>query len=375
MKWSFQIGSAFGIPIRVHVTFLLLLAVLTMGYQGGRFLIYPDWLLLVVLLFGSVIVHELSHSLMAVRRGIRVHSITLLPIGGVAQMAAMPEDPADEVQIAVAGPAASYALAGAIAAVAFLLNHTDGLFQFPSLKDTQIPPGEFLTVIFSRLFWANVMLGTLNLVPAFPMDGGRVLRGLLAQKVGLVKATHTAVACGQAFAVLLYCIGALYYHQVGYSFILLAVFIYIGARNEEEEVEFRSEIAYVPARDAMLTRFDSLSPRMTIHESLDVLRHSQQEEFPVLDAGKLAGMVSKNAVLGALSEMPREALVGEIMSRDFIHSAADTPLGKVFRQMEERDKDVVPILEDGKLVGLLSYDQIGRYHSLSAKKREAESKA
>jgi len=356
MKWSYQIASVFGIPIKLHLTFLLLLAFLTvrLNPQGG-ISIYVGNAILVVLLFGCVLLHELSHSLAAMRNGVRVRSITLLPIGGVAQMATMPEEPAQEVEIALAGPLASYCLAGAIFVISGFAGQAGSVLSFPK--------SAFESSMLSRLFWANVMLGTLNLLPAFPMDGGRVLRGLLAKKIGMVAATRWAVGFGQAFAIALYFVGAVYWHQLGFL-ILLAVFVYMGARNEEEEVEFRSEIADAAAAEAMLVKFDSLAPRMTVRESLEVLRHSSQEEFPVLDGDKLVGMVSKNDVISAFGEPDKEAIIGEIMHTDFIQSTAGSRLGAIFRQMEQHEKDMVPILADGKVVGLLSYDQIGRYHSL-----------
>lgn len=354
MKWSFQIGTIFGIPIRVHLAFLLLVMVLVVGKQDNRIVLYPLQLVVVMLLFGSVLVHELCHSLTAIRKGIRVHSITLLPIGGVAQMATMPEEPIDEIRIAVAGPAASFILAALIFLLAGALGKADEVLQTP-LKNTGM---------LTRLFWANIVLGTLNLVPAFPMDGGRVLRGLLAMKIGLVPATRWAVTFGQTFAVMLYTAGLLYSDLRW--LVLLAVFIYIGAEGEEEDVEFRSDIADVPAKDAMLPRFDHLAPDVAIPDALEVLRHSQQDEFPVLKDDKLIGIVSKNDVLTGLADMPPEAVIGEIMHTDFITCATDTPMGKVFREMEHHDKDIVPVLEAGKLVGLISYDQIGRYHTLTS---------
>jgi len=358
MKWSYQIASAFGIPIKLHLTFLLLLAFLTVRLnpqpQGG-FSIHLGNAILVVLLFGCVLLHELSHSLTAMKNGVRVRSITLLPIGGVAQMATMPEEPAQEVKIALAGPLASYCLAAAVFVVSGFLGQAGSVLAFPA--------SAFESGMLSRLFWANIMLGTLNLLPAFPMDGGRVLRGILAKRIGMVAATRWAVGFGQAFAIALYFLGALYWHQLGFL-ILLAVFVYIGARNEEEEVEFRSEIADATAAEAMLVKFDSLAPRMTVGESLEVLRHSSQEEFPVLDGDKLVGMISKNDVISALGEADSQVIIGEIMHTDFIQSTADTRLGAIFRQMEQHEKDVVPILAEGKVVGLLSYDQVGRYHSL-----------
>jgi Zn-dependent protease/CBS domain-containing protein len=368
MKWSFQIGTLFGIPIRLHVTFLLLLLVFTVGAKGGGIQIYPVGLIMVALLFGCVLVHELCHSLVAVRKGVPVTSITLLPIGGMAEMATLPEEPVDEVQIAVAGPLASFILAGFILLLGGSLGQAEDTLKLPLRADF----GSSVGALFSRLFWANIVLGVLNLVPAFPMDGGRVLRGALAARIGIVQATRWAVTFGQAFAVMLYFAGWLF---PGLRWlIVLAIFIYIGAEGEEEDVEFRSEIADVPAGDAMLPRFDHLSPHVTIPDSLDMLRHSQQDDFPVLADRKLVGMVSKNDVLTALREMPPDAVVGEIMHSDFITCSPDTPMGQVFREMERHGKDVVPVLENKNLVGLISFDQIGRYHTITTRRQAAHRK-
>jgi len=366
MRWSFQIGKVFGIPIRLHVTFFLLLFVFVLGFDGGKMQISLDGLALVVLLFGSVLIHELCHSLVAIRKGVPVSSITLLPIGGVAEMSTMPEPPADEVKIALAGPLASFVVAGFIFLLAGSLGYADEVVKLPLGTGS----GGALTrggALFSRLFWGNIVLGTLNLVPAFPMDGGRVLRGALASRVGLLQATRWAVSCGQAFAVLLYLLGWMYPSLRG--LIVLAVFIYIGAEGEEEEVEFRTDIAEVPARDAMLTRFDTLAPDMSITDSLDVLRHSQQEVFPVLSESKLAGFVSKNDVLNALRELPAEAVIGEVMNTAFVTCSPDTPMGSVFRDLERHNNEVVPVLDGGKLLGLISFDQIGRYHTIASRQR------
>ncbi|HUS59630.1 MAG TPA: site-2 protease family protein [Planctomycetota bacterium] len=378
MKWSVQIARIFGIPIRLHLTFLLLLAFLTVTMQGKNVAVDLRGVLMVVLLFGCVLLHELSHSLMALQKGIKVHSITLMPIGGVAQLATLPENPNDEVKIAIAGPAISYLIASAVLIGSIMTGQAAAVLKLPDIVPSTgkaaaaAMSNPFSAInILSRLFWANIMLGTLNLLPAFPMDGGRVLRGLLAKRMGLMKATQTAVKFGQAFAMVMYFLGALYYQSLG-ILILIAVFIYLGAGDEEEEIEFRSEIADIPARDAMLVKFDTLSPHMAVPRSLDVLRHSGQEEFPVLDDGKLVGMVSKNDVLTALQEMPPEAVIGEIMRRDFVKSTADAPLGSVLRQMELQDKDMAPVLDSGKVVGLLSFDQIGRYYSLATKSRQKE---
>jgi len=378
VKWSVQIARIFGIPIRLHLTFLLLLAFLTVTMQGKNVAVDLRGVLMVVLLFGCVLLHELSHSLMALQKGIKVHSITLMPIGGVAQLATLPENPNDEVKIAIAGPAISYLIASAVLIGSIMTGQAAAVLKLPDIVPSTgkaaaaAMSNPFSAInILSRLFWANIMLGTLNLLPAFPMDGGRVLRGLLAKRMGLMKATQTAVKFGQAFAMVMYFLGALYYQSLG-ILILIAVFIYLGAGDEEEEIEFRSEIADIPARDAMLVKFDTLSPHMAVPRSLDVLRHSGQEEFPVLDDGKLVGMVSKNDVLTALQEMPPEAVIGEIMRRDFVKSTADAPLGSVLRQMELQDKDMAPVLDSGKVVGLLSFDQIGRYYSLATKSRQKE---
>jgi len=371
MRWSFQIGRVFGIPIRLHVTFFLLLFVFVLGFRGGMVQIHLDGLALVVLLFGSVLIHELCHSLVAMRKGVPVSSITLLPIGGMAEMAAMPERPADEVKIALAGPLASFVVACFVFLLGGSLGYANEVLTLPIGGSGHAGlPVERLSLagaLFSRLFWGNIVLGTLNLVPAFPMDGGRVLRGALASRVGLLQATRWAVTSGQAFAVFLYLLGWMYPSLRG--LILLAVFIYIGAEGEEEEVEFRTDIADVPARDAMLTRFDTLAPEMSITDSLDVLRHSQQEVFPVLADGRLSGFVSKNDVLNGLRELPPEAVIGEVMNTDFVSCSPDTPMGEVFRNLERHNNEMVPVIESGKLVGLISFDQIGRYHTIASRQR------
>jgi len=361
MRWSYRIGSVFGIPLKVHLLFVVLFFYLTFSLDP-ELTLHVGNLILFAGIFGSVLIHELVHSFVAIRHGIKIRSITLMPIGGVAHMATQPEHPVDEIKIAIAGPLASYAVAGLMLAYAAATGSADRLLEF------SLTGGWLL----SRIFWANVMLGTVNLVPAFPMDGGRVLRGFLATRKGMMKATEDAVLVGQAFAVVLYFIGARY-EQLR-LLIVIAVFIYIGADQEEEDVEFRTEIADAPARDAMLTRFDSLSPDMTIADSLDVLRHSSQDFFPVLRDDKLEGMVSKNGVLNALKDMPREAVIGEIMQTDLITAAPDEPMGGVFRKMELHDKDVIPVVEGGRVAGLASFDQIGRYYALASKAKGRSSR-
>jgi len=358
MKWSYKIGSVFGIPLKVHLLFVVLFLYLSFSLKP-ELTLHAGNVFLFAGIFGSVLVHELVHSFVAIRHGIKIHSITLMPIGGVAHMATQPEHPVDEIKIAIAGPLASFAIAGLMLAGAAAAGCFERLLEF------SLTGGWLL----SRIFWANVMLGTINLVPAFPMDGGRVLRGFLATRKGMMKATEDAVLVGQAFAVILYFIGAT--NENLRWLIIIAVFIYIGADQEEEDIEFRTEIADVPARDAMLIRFDSLSPDMTIAGSLDVLRHSSQDVFPVARDGKLEGMVSKNDVLNALKEMPGEAVIGEIMETDLITAAPDEPMGDVFRKMELHDKDVIPVVDGGRVEGLASFDQIGRYYALASRSKSS----
>src|SRR5579872_1955873 len=202
MKWSWRIGRLLGIDVYMHATFLILLVWLGVSYYlpQRRMDDVINGLTLIVALFGIVILHELGHALTARRFGIRTRDITLLPIGGVARLERMPEDPKQELLVALAGPAVNVVLAGILALMILLTGAA------LTVLDSRLAGGNFL----SNLMWINVVLATFNMVPAFPMDGGRVLRALLAMRMDYVHATQRAASVGQALALVFGLVGLFY---------------------------------------------------------------------------------------------------------------------------------------------------------------------
>lgn len=243
MKWSLKLGKLLGIDVYVHFTFLLLLAFL--GFVSWRATQNVEAALrgvaFTVALFGCVVLHELGHALMARRYGIPTRDITLLPIGGIARLERMPERPIQELWVALAGPAVNVVIA------ALLLIWLAATGGFAPVEELGLTGGSF----WPRLMWLNLFLVAFNLLPAFPMDGGRVLRALLAMRLGRRRATAIAANVGQGMAILFGIVG--FFHNP--FLIFIAIFVYLGAQAEAGMVEMQSALAGLRVRDAMMTRF------------------------------------------------------------------------------------------------------------------------
>jgi Zn-dependent protease/CBS domain-containing protein len=352
MKWSFRIGSILGIPLQVHVTFLLLL--LIVYFVGERFIgiggLYG--LIFVGLIFASVIFHELSHALVARHYGINVVDITLLPIGGVARMPTTPEDPRQEILISAAGPAASLVLAISLWFVSDLLGY--GL----SFWNVSIQ-GNLLV----QLAAVNFILAIFNIIPAFPMDGGRVLRGLLGLYMNPMTATRIAVGVGQALAIGLFFLGLL---SMNVFMILIALFVYMGAEAEERQLGIMLPLKGVTARAAMVSDIDVLSPHETVGAVAERYCRGFQEDFPVVDDRRLVGLITRDTLVNALHRKGASVLVSEVMTRDFPTAAEDTPLIEILDKIQGSGSKAVPILKTGEISGLITLEQIGRYSMLCA---------
>ncbi len=357
MKWSLQIFRMFGIPVRVHITFvLLLLAVTFQGkLQGLSHGMQYYWMGVVCAGFLCVLVHELSHSLMARRFGVKVDSITLLPIGGVAQMRSMPREPWQEVVIALIGPVTCLGLAAVFLAMHAALGGTPVQIGLRTL----MKPG---TSITENLFKVNMLLAMFNVLPAFPLDGGRVLRGILAIFVGRERGTHAATAIGQFFAILLFFYGVFARSLIA----LVGMFIYMGAEGEREEGELLVDLSHAKARDAMLAAPVTFSPVTTIADALDVYRHSSQEDFPVVDAGSVVGILTGKSLLEA-KDTAAGTLVSSVMDMNVAAAADDTSLEDVYDRIQQEDDTVVTVLCGGELAGIINLDQITKYDQLRPK--------
>lgn len=355
---SFKLGRAFGVDVRVHWTFLFLLLFFAgYGYvQGGNLLGAALMTGLIVTLFGFVLLHEYGHALVAQRLGIGIQDITLFPLGGVARMKSLPERPTDEVKIALAGPLVNVALALVLGGVAYL-----GFGGTPLQMVDIHAPGLTAGAIFSYLALINVVLAGFNLLPAFPMDGGRVLRGLLATRLGPVRATEVASAVGQAFAFLFFFYGLL---SGNFILVLIAVFIFFGAGAETQMVRQRETMRDLSVADVMGTRrrTETVTPYHTFGQVLDSVVHGYQEDFPVVDEdGNLVGMITRNEILAAAHSPERYASVRDLMRTDFPTVSPEADLFKEGHEtLRASGLRALPVVQDGDLAGMLTIEDIGQ---------------
>ncbi|MDB5310454.1 MAG: Peptidase [Gemmataceae bacterium] len=359
MGWSWRLGRIAGIDVYVHFTFLLLLAWVALAHYlpSGDLAEAVAGLVFVLAIFGIVVLHELGHALAARRYGIRTRDITLLPIGGVARLERMPEDPRQELVVALAGPAVNVVLAA-------------GLFAGLALGGGLAPPGEAARVgggFLAQLFWVNVSLAVFNLLPAFPMDGGRVLRALLAMRLDYVRATQVAARVGQGMALLFGFLGLF-----GNPFLLfIALFVWIGAAQEASQVQLRSVLDGIPVGRVMITDFRTLRPDDPLARALEYLQAGFQRDFPVVENGRLVGVLTRDDLTAALGRSVPDARVGDVMQRDFVTVDPRDMLQTALAGLQDCDCHTLPVVESGRLVGLVTADNLTEVLMIQQARREA----
>jgi Zn-dependent protease/CBS domain-containing protein len=348
MRWSFKVARVGGIEVRIHVTFFLLLAVFASFYgaQGGasgtvKIVIF------FLLIFLCVLLHELGHAFAAKAYGIRTVDITLLPIGGVARMERMPEKPAQELVVAIAGPLVNVVIAAAL----LLVLAVTGNLDFGEVLD----PTRFNALW--ALLYTNVMMVVFNLIPAFPLDGGRVLRALLATRLSYERATQIAATVGQALALLM---GIWAFSKGPASLALIAIFIYMGAESESSFVQMRHATSGIPVSSAMVTRFETLNSRATLDQAVDALLGSSQHEFPVLDDnGGFAGLLTKHDLLVALRKAGPETPVNDVMLTGLPTLVPHMSLDHAFSKIKEANVTALPVVDNaGQLIGLFTTENV-----------------
>jgi Zn-dependent protease/CBS domain-containing protein len=367
MGGSFKIGRFSGIDVRVHWTFLLLLAFFAfVGYQSSGNLtgaITP--IAVIVALFICVVLHEFGHSLVAQRLGFEVQSITLLPIGGVSNLESLPEKPSDEVKITLAGPLVNVVLAPIFFGVGLLLGAE------PSMPTDLFTGIGSIGQFFFYLGYLNVVLAVFNLIPAFPLDGGRVLRGALASRLGALRATEIASRVGQLFALAFFLIGLF-----GGNFILalIAVFIFFGANGEAQMVRQKELTSGLRVSDVMGTkgRTETVTPYHTFGQVLDSVIHGYQEDFPVVDeSGKLVGMITREEIMAAAHSPERYQSVRDLMKTNVptISSGADL-FEDALPTLQRSGLRALPVVEEGELVGMLTIEDVGQASLLRPLQKE-----
>ncbi len=352
MTWSFPIGRLFGSELRVHVTFFLLLAwVAWSGWREGGVPGALATTLFVLLLFACVIAHEFGHALTARRFGIRTPDITLLPIGGLARLERMPERPREEILVALAGPAVNVA----IFALLFALGA-----RGPDLSGSADPHGLTFASLPGQLALINLWLALFNLLPAFPMDGGRVLRALLALRGDRLAATRQAARIGQVLA---FGLGLAGFASGNIVLLFIGLFIMMAAGAESSEVETRSLTRDLDlrARDAMITEFEPLAPDDTLEAASAALIRTTQHEFPVFDPAsrRFRGLLTRQKLFAALSADPRPRSVAEIMERDLPALGLTAPLERVLEALQHGAPAVLVEGRDGTVLGYVTRENLG----------------
>lgn len=355
MKRSLKIGSVSGIGIFLHWTFLLLIAAIFGFYyiqsQSVGTALASMGLILGV--FVCVVLHELGHALTARRFGVGTRSITLYPIGGLARLQRIPSEPMKEFWIAVGGPAVNLAIAVVIAGGILIMG---GSFAPAAL---QAPGSHTLT----SLMWINLILAGFNMLPAFPMDGGRVLRALLATRQDYARATQTAANVGQVMAILFGLFGLLSFNPI---LLFIALFVYVGAQQESQRAMYRAFTQGTPVRQAMVTRFASLDEDDTLDDAVDALLAGTDHDFPVVRDGEIVGLLRRKQLIEALSDHDRTTAVRTVADRDFFTSEPGAPLDEVFQRMNEANCSTVPVVDNQRLVGLLTLENVGELIMVSS---------
>ncbi|HTR97868.1 MAG TPA: site-2 protease family protein [Candidatus Acidoferrales bacterium] len=344
MRWSLRIGTVAGIRIEVHVTFVLML----LGFSLLTSSSPQDALqtaLELILVFTCVVLHELGHAFAARRFGIRTREIVLLPVGGVARLERIPEKPGQEMFIALAGPAVNVVLATAFGAWLFSRGE----------RPEQILASGGRGGTLEFLFIANVFMLGFNLIPAFPMDGGRVLRAGLATVMPYARATRYASLVGQGFA-LAFAAVALFFKLWVLAFV--ALFVFATAGEERALVQTRSSLAGLPVSAAMVTAFVSLETRHELSYAVDLLLAGEQQDFPVLEDGQLLGMLSRADLLRGMRSDGPAAPVGRLVRLDVAPLEASMPLDAALQRMSAARLNALPVVARGRLVGLLTLENI-----------------
>ncbi len=349
IKWSWRVATVAGIPIYIHGTFVVLIIFLLVdGFsQGESIRAAVSSVLFVLAIFATIVLHELGHALTAQRFGIRTRDITLLPIGGLARLERMPDVPRQELWVALAGPAVNLVIAGVALAVVLVSGEAVPRVTLESGADGVI--GRFIAV--------NVWLALFNLLPAFPMDGGRALRALLAERTDYVRATEIAATIGQGLALVFGFIGLM----ANPLLIFIALFVWMGASAEASFVSVRGALAGIPVSRAMITDFRAVEAESPLQHVIDLVLTGSQRDFPVLDNGVLVGVLTQDRLLAALHERGPMGTIRQAMTTTFETVDAREMLDGAFMRLQTCNCTVMPVLYDQRLVGLLTPENIAEY--------------
>ena len=369
-SWSIPVGRLFGVEVRIHLWFFFLL-VFVWGTQANTQ--DPTTVLrglgLVGIIFASVILHELGHALVARGSGIPAKNIVLLPIGGITMLdeaQAMP-DPLNawkrDVRIAIAGPLASFSVAGISALILLMVA--------PGISWTARPLTPDSNALLRSIVLVNFYLGLFNLLPAYPLDGGRVLRAFFSRQMDMVQATQRAVRIGHVFSTLFMMVGIL---TANWWLVMVGFFLWFGAQLEERSAVFQSVLQSVRLEEVMLTDFATLSPADTLEDALEKAVHTLQDDFPVVRGSDMVGVISRQKILEAL-RAEGNGYVQAVMNRIFEVAAKQESLASAFRKLSARNLSIIPVVDEQHLIGIVTLQNLMHSMALLAESRKLRREA
>src|SRR4051812_17119221 len=348
MLWSFPVAVIAGTVVRVHITFVLFLVwIAGTQWQLGGQTAALDGVLFIVLLFACVLSHEFGHIFAARRYGIRTPEVTLWPIGGVASLERIPDNPREELVVALAGPAVNVVIA---AVLILLMGAAPDSAAMTALENPRAG-------LIPRLAAANIFLVVFNLIPAFPMDGGRVLRALIAMRTGRAQATRIAARIGQGAAFVFAALGLF----TNPMLIVIGLFIYLSATAEAQHVAFNDGNHDLPVSAAMVSAVEALAPSATLEDAVDLMLRTSQHEFPVLDgAGRPRGLLTRDGLIVALRQGGPATPVLDVMTRDLPFAGNHEPLETALAKLNMTKAPALFILDEaGRMIGLLTPENVG----------------
>lgn len=348
MKWSLRIARVAGIDVFVHWTFVLLIGWIVISNLGaGRTVGESMWSVwFVLLLFVCVVLHEYGHALTGRRYGIKTKNIVLLPIGGVANMEKMPDKPIQELWVALAGPAVNVAIAGVLGTILFL----QGNLRAPETPDTAISAGNLLF----NLFIVNIWLALFNLIPAFPMDGGRVLRALLAMRYDRARATNIAAKLGQLLGIVFISIGLFYNTWL----IFIGIFIFLGAGSEANYESTQAVLANYKVGDVLMHHYTTLHVWDRLDHAVALLLDGQEKEFLVEEDNKIVGILTRDGIIRGLQQYDKDTTVGRIANPHVANLTPETSLREAYETMLKEGLSICPVFSGETLLGVLNQENI-----------------
>ncbi len=359
MGGSLNIGKLAGIKIFVHWTFLILIAYIIFNglSEGKNAMEITFHILLVLAVFACVVFHEMGHALAARRYGIGTRDITLLPIGGVASLESIPEKPKQELVVAIAGPMVNVVIALTLGLFAALF--IDPTNFLPDNIEIALQQLSISTFVIS-LIMVNIMLVLFNAIPAFPMDGGRVLRSVLAMTMDRVRATQIAARIGQFIAILFVMAGLFYVKNP--FLILIGVFVFLGAAAEAQSVTTGSMLSGFKVRDVIRTKYTLLQASDTLKDAVDELLAGADHDFLVSENNGIVGVLKRKDLIKALSENGNESPIAPFVIRNLPYLKPDHDIKEVYPMMQQNGFTLLPVLDEaGNLAGVLDLENLAEF--------------